>query len=256
MRVAPGTMRCRVSVRNRNTYANRRGTGGTGHVRGAFALLFLALLSFALGFFVLARLVPDDRAAKASENDSADAPKTNASDRIAASAADRPPAPIVHKTAIKPVTPPAPKPDDGPMIEPQDDAPAPAPVTPKPTTAPRSPATAAAPAAPTESDNPSGAVQTPRRLDGDNAAQPADPAAPRKRYHVQINLHETRETAEEEAQQIIDKGFTAQVHRVIRDGRPLYRVEINTGYKHKSNADAALAKLHDAGIESAIITER
>ena len=253
---APGTMRCKVSVRNRNTYANRRGTGGTGYVKGAFVLLFLALLSFALGFFVLARMVPDDHAAKASASDSASSRNSDSGDRIAASAADRKPAPAVHKAIVKPAAPAAPKPDDGPLLEPQDDAANSAPTTPevsKQTSAPRG----VAPPTPLEAPtNPAGAVQTPRRLDGENAALPADPATTRRRYHVQINLHETREAAEQEAQQIIDKGFTAQVRRVIRDGKPLYRVEFNGGFKHKSNADATLAKLRDAGIDSAIITER
>ena len=232
------------------------GTGGTGYVKGAFVLLFLALLSFALGFFVLARLVPDDHAAKASASDSANSRSSDSGDHIAASAADRKPAPAVHKAVIKPAAPVVPKPDDGPLIEPQDDAPNPAPTAPavpKPTFAPRG----AAPTTPAEAPaNPDGAVQAPRRLDGESALPPADPATTRKRYHVQINLHETREAAEQEAQQIIDKGFTAQVRRVIRDGKPLYRVEFNGGFKHKSNADATLTKLHDAGIDSAIITER
>lgn len=249
-----------MSVRNRNTYANRRGTGGTSYVKGAFVLLFLALLSFALGFFVLARLVPDDHAAKASENDSAASRKADSVDRIAASAADRKPAPVVHQAVIKPVTPAPPKPDDGPLIEPQDDNPAQIPATPATPGAPAAPREPASPTAPTirqEPANPTGVVQTPRQPDsGDAAASPTDAATEHKRYHVQINLHETREAAEQEAQQVIDKGFTAHVRRVIRDGRPLYRVECNVVYKHKSNADATLAKLHDAGIDSAIITER
>ena len=260
--VAPGTTRCKVSVRNKNTYANRRGAGGTGYIKGAFVLLFLALLSFGLGFFVLARLVPDDHAAKASANDSANARKSD-SELIAASAADRKPASAPRKIAAKPIVPAAPKKDDGPLIEPQDETATHTPAAPDATkpdaTRPAlsSPQTRRA-APPTDAPNPDGTVQTPRQPDGgDIPVTPTEPpVTERKRYHVQINLHATRETAEQEAQQIIDKGFNARVRPVLRDGRTLYRVEYNIVYKHKSNADATLAKLRDAGIDSAIVTER
>ena len=118
--VAQRTARCRVGVRNRNQYANRRSanSGGAGYVKGAFVVLFLALLSFALGFFVLARLLPDERAAK-SGTDAAASSKAE-DEPVAASAADRKPAPAPRKVAAAPVLPAAPKRDDGPVLEADD----------------------------------------------------------------------------------------------------------------------------------------
>ena len=245
-----------MGVRNRNQYANRRSANanGGGYVRGAFAVLCLVALSFALGFFVLARLLPDDHAAKAG-TDSAASAKSMSEEPVAASAADRKPAPAPRKIAAAPAAPATPKQDDGPLIEAND-------ATPEPTAsdaarpAPNI-ARAPTPAAPQDNANPNVPVQTPRQPDGGTPAAPtADPPTALKRYHVQINLHETRESAEQEAQQIIERGFKARVRPVIREGRPLFRVEYSIVYKHKLNADAMLTKLREAGIDSAIITEQ
>ena len=243
-----------MGVRNRNQYANRRSANanGGGYVRGAFVGLVLVALSFALGFFVLARLLPDDHAAK-SGADSAASAKFAADEPVAASAADRKPAPAPRKIAAAPVAA-APKRDDGPVIEANDATPEP--TTPDATKPAPNVARAPTPAAPQDSASTNVPVQTPRQPDGDPAAPTTNPLTAHKQYHVQINLHETRELAEQEAQQIIERGFKAHVRPVIRDGRPLFRVEYSVVFRHKSNADSMLAKLRDAGIDSAIITEQ
>lgn len=105
-----------MSVRNRSSYSSRHTerSRAWGLLRGAFVLLLLAILSFALGFFVLARILPGDRPA---ETPGSTAPSPSSGDSSASGPAN--PAPSIASGIAN--ASPAPRENlPGPTIDPED----------------------------------------------------------------------------------------------------------------------------------------
>lgn len=104
----------KMSVRNRSSYSSRQSerSRAWGLLRGAGILLLLAILSFALGFFVLARIMPGD---KATETPGNTAPSQSSNGSVPSRSENAPSA----STGIANASP-APREDrPGPVIDPE-----------------------------------------------------------------------------------------------------------------------------------------
>ena len=232
-----------MSVRNRGVSAGRKRSGGAGIVRDVLVMGALALLSFALGFFVLARLMPDSRPAPPDVTGTPAVSPTNTEKNTDDTKLSTAPAVRPEK---RPIARPKPAPkDDGPTLE-ADSEPAKKPVT----------AAKAKPADTTENTVPPvetpNHVQTPKQPEDAPTDAPADVPEKPKRYRVQIGVYGTREKAEEIAQSLIDRGISVRAQPVGR----LFRVQSTRIFRTRPAAEALLQKLMEAGSEGTIVEQR
>ncbi|MCW3094824.1 MAG: Polysaccharide deacetylase [Chthonomonadaceae bacterium] len=274
---------------NRNRYSDDYG-GGSSAIRTLGAFLLCAVLSFALGFFVLARFW------SSKPKGDADGLEKNA----VAMAGDHSlslhgnDTPVPQRTAL-PSAQPAPR-AAAPRIDPaQDDVQKPASLdenrdTPRPTdpgqdnlTAPPDETTKSAettptdPPAPTDPPKPKKHKKLTQTDDTQASKAPDEEAAPpdstddvndvkvsrRKRpaaavaettgglYRVQIGVYSTREKAEEQAKNAADKGFETTIHTVTNGDRTFYRVQ-HSAHRNRTNAENEKQRLVDAGFDAYI----
>lgn len=248
-------------------------------LRGVGMLLALALASFALGFFVLARLPRFRQAGTSTIRDAA--PASVEANRVVP--AERTVAPSQETEA--PFRPSVPSPPPGPTIDPEE------PQTlqpPEPLDSSRAglegegrPAlppssggvTSEVQGAATQMPGASAdigrknsrsrdAVQTPGTPDeGRSGASstsveenPSDASADNPSsglYRVQVGVYSTREAAEKEARALSARGIETVVQTASINGRTLYRLQYGA-YRHRANAEAARERLGAAGIESVV----
>ena len=249
-------------------------------VKGLFYLVLALVLSFALGFYVISKLIPQTglgtgnsgAGALNAKSDSSISSITNESGQKSS-----PPAVISPPSQSPAVTPHSPA--AGPTLLPEDDVQKPAKLddetrsatdngdsqtNPKAdggaATENQADSQTAAPGAATKSHRRTDEdVQTPSAIDrtiterpGTTAANPATTAPKSSLYRVQLGVFSTRDKAEEVAALATDKGFTTSIRVVTRDGRTLYRVQHST-HRDRTKAVAELQKLTDAGLEASII---
>ncbi len=274
---------------NRSRYADDYG-GGSSAVRTIGAFLLCAILSFALGFFVLARFWSSKPKGDAGNTDK----------NMVAEAGDRNPAshgddtPTALRTSLPPAQPaPAPR-VAAPRINPAEEVQQPASVDEtKPTDAgtpsdenpaAKSPDDNAqtvnavpADAPKTDETKPKKRRKTPK-TDLEQAAKNPEEDTPRsvstddvndvhapkrtKRttaeteagsglYRVQIGVYSTKEKAEEQVRLASEKGFESTVHTVTSGDRTLYRVQ-HSAHRSRTNAETEKQKLVDAGFDAYI----
>ncbi len=267
-----------MGVSNRSRQSSYYGDRNRGwnFVRGAFALLALIGISFLFGFFVLARLMPDTRAASngipvaASGNNSLQAQPMPSANQGAAI----PQAAPKHDTTVP-----------GPTLEPETDEP----TVQKPTTLDGThsatlPSTRELPQSSRDEGNKitqsspspfvsadqmrsnSEPVQSPASLDThrsprrerdrrrdqpENVTHTETPpsASASSLFRVQVGVFSTKEAAEQEAAKVRERGFDANVHTTIEGGRTLYHIQ-NGVYRNRANAEAMQQRLKEAGIDT------
>jgi cell division protein FtsN len=278
-----------MSARNRGNYSSRGsvGSSGMGLVRGAGILIVGLGLSFALGFFVIARMMPrgpqpaGESSGEAAVNAAnAGAPTTSsvtATEHAEVSPArpsTAPPVPPVRSSGAA----------AGPTIDPDTEGNVQKPGKlegENPDSNVSSDNNDAATSDEAQSGDKStsdgkhrkhrkksdsGALQTPESPDG-SENKPGDEtpgdttggttgtettsAGSAGLYHVQIGVFSTREKAEEVAKSANDKGFATTVQAVTRDGHTHYRVQ-HSAYRKRENAEAAKQRLNEAGFEAYI----
>lgn len=274
---------------NRNRYSDDYG-GGASAIRTLGAFLLCAVLSFALGFFVLARFWSNKP--KADVDGLEKNAVAMAGDRSLSLHGDDTPAPL--RTAL-PSAQPAPR-AAAPRIDPatddvqkpasldehketpkptdpgQDDLPDPADETAKPTdTAQADPSASRDETKPKRHRKVTQPDETQTSKAPDDEAAPADSTddvndvhTPRRRrsapagaetsgglYRVQIGVYSTREKAEEQAKSASDKGFETTVHPVTSGDRTFYRVQ-HSAHRSRANAETEKQRLVDAGFDAYI----
>lgn len=273
---------------NRNRYSDDYGGGSTA-IRTLGAFLLCAVLSFALGFFVLARFWSNKP--KTDTDGLEKSTMASAGDRSLAHHSDDTPTPL--RTAL-PTARPTPR-VVAPRIDPAEDVQKPAsldtnkettkPVDPSQDNLPDPSAEPKKPAAPAQADPPAlpeevkpkrhKKVAIPDELQPskspDDETTPAastddvnDVRAPhRKRpapagvenggglFRVQIGVYSTREKAEEQAKSASDKGFETTIHTVTTGDHTLYRVQ-HSAHRNRANAEVEKQRLVDAGFDAYI----
>ena len=274
---------------NRNRYSDDYG-GGSSAIRTLGAFLLCAVLSFALGFFVLARFWSSkpkgdadglDKSAVAMAGDhslSRHGDDTPAPMRTALPAAQ--PAPRAVAPRIDPAEEDVQKPanldeskDTAKPADPgQDTLPNPADETTKPADAVKAdllPSPEATKPKKHRKITPPDETQASKTPD-DEAAPPVstddvnDVHAPRHKrsapaaaetasglFRVQIGVYSTREKAEEQAKSASDKGFETTVHTVKNGDRIFYRVQ-HSAHRSRANAEIEKQRLVDAGFDAYI----
>jgi len=274
---------------NRNRYSDDY-RGGSNAIRTLGAFLLCAVLSFALGFFVLARFwsskpggVTDgqDKNALALAGDhsrstpSGDAatphgvtPTAQPRPRVAAPRID-PAEDEVQKPANLDENSDTKKPPSGDesLPEPSDEAvkPADPPVTPSPATTDETKPKKHKKGTPSDETQPSKTPDTevapPDSTDDVNEVHtsrrkrtpPTGTETPANGglYRVQIGVYSTREKAEEQAKSAQDKGFETTIHSVTSGDRTLYRVQ-HSAHRSRANAESEKQRLVDAGFDAYI----
>jgi cell division protein FtsN len=284
-----------MAGQNRSSYARPSGganRGLVGFFRGAFILLVALTLSFGLGFFVIARMLPPGANDSSGANSGGSAVDTKTPDsshndhKSDKSNSSR----TTHQVASRPTA------HDGPEILPEGDVQKPDKLesnSGNPTSGGSDASDAAATKStgnradtedaagggaatasvaaeaagpkrtrrsrPTDSDT--GTVQSAGSPDSAGthvADSPPDrsasaaPTAKQGLYRVQIGVFSTREKAEEVARTAADKGITTTVRVITRDGRTLYRVQQST-HRDREKAELERQKLQDAGFDASII---
>jgi cell division protein FtsN len=274
---------------NRNRYSDDYGGGSTA-IRTLGAFLLCAVLSFALGFFVLARFwssKPKSEADGLDKNTVA-----SAGDRSLSRHADDTPAPLrtslpaprstprVVAPRIDPAAEDVQKPtvidankDTQKTTDPsQDTLPDPSAETQKPAEAAQTdPSPAPENAKPKRHKKVSAPEETqPSKSPGDETVPPDstddvnDVRAPRHKraaaagveaggglFRVQIGVYSTREKAEEQAKSASDKGFDTTIHTVTTGDHTLYRVQ-HSAHRNRANAEIEKQRLVDAGFDAYI----
>jgi len=263
-----------MAGQNQSSSVSRRRSSTTfiTFVRGTFFLLIALIVSFAIGFFVFAKIVPLGPSEHTDGSDST----TNSTGPGKAAAGVKPGASPERNPAHAgdpPVNTPK---NDGPTLLAEDGIQKPdkldAGHTKKPTAdpdanSPPTPTTSGLNPVPQPStggdgadtaartEHPAGTVQLPGSPDNPTAvAETPKPAIQPKTglYRVQIGVFSTKDKAEEVAASAKDKGFAVTVREVNKDGRILYRVQ-HSSHRDRARAEAEQQKLMDAGIEATII---
>ncbi len=272
---------------NRNRYSDDYG-GGSSAIRTLGAFLLCAVLSFALGFFVLARFWSSKPKGEADSLEKS-AVAMIGDHSLAARGEDKP-APL--RTAL-PAAQPTPR-VVAPRIDPVEEVQKPASLdATKDTkvvpdsgqdnlTDPSTEPTKAADPAPTDPPAPTDEPKPKRHKKGaasaeiqasktpDEEAAPPDStddvndvrAARHKRpaagvetsgglFRVQIGVYSTHEKAEEMAKSASDKGFETTVHTVTTGDRTVYRVQ-HSAHRTRAGAETEKQRLVDAGFDAYI----
>jgi cell division protein FtsN len=271
---------------NRNRYSDDYGGGSTA-VRTLGAFLLCAVLSFALGFFVLARFwsskpkADGDGLVKSMVATLGDQGLSHHGDDM----------PVPQRTAL-PAAQPTPR-AIAPRIDPAEDVQKPAgidgnkdpqkepdtsqenlphpsdeaaksgdaaltdPTPPADVTKPRRHKKVPAPDESQAAKSPGEEIVPPASTDDVNDVQ----TTRRKRtasaettgglFRVQIGVYSTREKAEEQAKIASDKGFDTTVRTVTSSDRTLYRVQ-HSAHRNRANAEIEKQRLVDAGLDAYI----
>ncbi len=235
-------------------------------IRGLFFLVCALTLFFALGFFVIARLIPSPATTGgAASGDSGSQPQHNNLTQTSKPAAQSDPQQGLHSA------PPPVAGNDGPSLLPENSVQKPDRIDETPKKGNNSDGTTAengetaTPGNGETTDEP-GAARSRRDRNTDGVQQPTTPDAQSTErqtsadpshikagvYRVQIGVFSTRDKAEEIAASASDKGFAAAIKVVTRDGRTLYRVQHST-HKDRAKAEAERDKLTEAGFDATII---
>lgn len=228
-------------------------------------LLALAVASFALGFFVLARLPRFNPADTSATRETA--PATTEASRAAPAEGRAAPA----QETETPLQPPVPAAPPGPTIDPEEPQGLQPPETPDssrteptqesrpvPPPSPGSVAGAEREAA-TQVTDPVQSPGTPdtgqggvgRTLAADNPPDAPADNAPSTLYRVQVGVYSTREAAERESRALAARGIETVVQATSINGKTLYRLQYGA-YRHRANAEAARERLEAAGIASVV----
>ncbi len=256
------------------TTRNRGGSQSqSSAIRTILGFLLCALLSFGLGFFVLARFWSspqnESKATAAPTPHASAAPSESSDPAVRAPAAPRPsvPAPTAGPR-IDPAlegspgaSPDAQKSGPSEFADKQgiDDSAVPPPDTSSDTGKHRLRRSGApSDPAPVDGDQPARSPDTPpvsAEPDGSTPPDTGDAAPPTSKpglYRVQMGVFSTREQAEELAHKASDQGLHAVVQAYSAGGRTLYRVQ-HRSYRRKATAEGAKQKLIDAGFEASVI---
>ena len=237
-----------------STVRQQKSAHGMMFFKAAFWLLVMITLSFFLGFFVIARMVPHEKKPTPAEAPNpakvaAEAAKAKkekaAAEKLTSETKKSDPDEDTssrHKTvpAQQPTAP------NGPTISPEEDGQKPE--TPESTGAGRTDAGQPRGHAAGESNG----VQTPANPDGPTVTP--DSGAPVKSglFRVQLGVYSTRAKAEEAADAAADKGIKTSIRVITRGDRTLYRVQ-HSSHKDRQKAEAAVQKLTDLGLDASIV---
>jgi len=245
-----------MAGRSNNSSARQSGGKGRGlaFFRAAFGLLVAVTVSFALGFFVFARMLPANSKKPQGGNgapgadsgaghttNSKTANNTNSENNAAGNTDDTPKVQKPLKDTQKQ--------KDGPKLLPEEDGQAPGTVDP-PAAGDSKPVEA--PAGRRRFESAGGAVQAPGSPDAP-ATTPDTAATPKSGvYRVQLGVYSTRSKAEEVVEAASDKGFKTTIRVITRGDRTLYRVQ-HSSHKDRQKAEDAVQKLTDAGFDASIV---
>lgn len=242
-----------MAGRSNSTSARQSGGKGRGlaFFRAAFGLLVAVTVSFALGFFVFARMVhqnskkPQD-APVAAGTDVGTKKHTNETqtaknENVTGNTDDTPKV----KKPLKDTE----RQKDGPKLLPEEDGQTPGTVDP----APGRDANAADNPVGRSRTTPGGSeIQAPGSPDSPTTVPDATAVPKSGVYRVQLGVYSTRGKAEEVVEAASDKGFKTTIRVITRGDRTLYRVQ-HSSHKDRQKAEDAVQKLTDAGFDASIV---